>query len=69
MLVVQCSWEEMKRSDASFVNPIAWPSKTRERSSKMTDFFKKTTDISSKMTDIFSPSSERKKEEIERMES
>ena len=32
-------------------------------------FQKKTTDISSKMTDIFSPSSERKKEEIERMES
>ena len=41
MLVVQCSWEEMKRSDTSFVSPIAWPSKTRERSSKMTDFFKK----------------------------
>ena len=30
-----------KRNDASFVSPIAWSSKTRERSSKITDFFKK----------------------------
>ncbi len=46
--------KKCKRNNASFVSPIAWPLKT--------------TDISSKMTDIFSPYSERKKEKNERME-
>lgn len=33
--------KKCKRNNASFVSPIAWSSKTRERSSKITDFFKK----------------------------